>query len=426
MNRKLSMITYLAAAIIAGIVIGRWWSYSKNSMLEPAENSSQTILYWQAPMDPGYRSDKPGKSPMGMELVPVYADDAGIGVVSIDPTMVSNLGVRTAMAERGPLSRQIDTVGYVAYDEDSLYHIHTRVDGWIEKLAVTATGDPVSNGQTLFELYSPTLVNAQQEYLSALNMSPSLRTASRDRLLALGITQGEIVRLNKERAVRQRIQVHATSDGYVAKLGVREGIFITPATDVMSIAQLDRVWVQAEVFERQSNWVQPGQRAEIELDYLPGEHWQGTVDYVYPDLDEKTRTLSVRLRFANQGGALRPNMFARVTLYGNETEPVVHVPREALIRGGKTDRVVLALGGGQFRGQPVLTGIESGDRVAILAGLSAGDEVVISGQFLIDSESNIDTALQRMNGSVSDRSKIEEQRTSDETDHSHHVMENSQ
>ncbi|MDH5501723.1 MAG: efflux RND transporter periplasmic adaptor subunit, partial [Gammaproteobacteria bacterium] len=256
--------------------------------------------------------------------------------------------------------------------------------------------------------------------------SPSLVTASRDRLLALGFTERELARLDKEREVRQRVQIRATSHGFVAHLGVREGIFITPATEVMSIAQLDRVWVQAEVFERQSNWVRPGQRAEIELDYLPGERWQGTVDYIYPELDERTRTLRVRLRFANEGEVLRPNMFARVTLYGNETEPLLHIPRAALIRGGKSDRVVLALGDGRFRAQPVTTGIESGDRVAILSGLSAGDFVVTSGQFLIDSESNIDSALQRLDSSTSGDESPHDGTMRDAIDHSAHRPEDAQ
>ena len=250
-------------------------------------------------MDPNYRRDEPGKSPMGMDLVPVYADEVASkpGVVSIDPTLVNNLGVRTAVAERGTLPRLIETVGYIGYDEDTLQHIHTRVEGWIESLAATATGDPVKKGQLLFELYSPTLVSAQQEYLAALSSNnEGLQSASRDRLVALGVTKREIERLDRDRTVSQRVRVYAESDGVIAQLGVREGMFVTPATEVMSIAQLDQVWVVAEVFERQSAWVEPGQRAIVELDYLPGMTLEGTVDYVNPELDPKTRTRKVRSR----------------------------------------------------------------------------------------------------------------------------------
>jgi Cu(I)/Ag(I) efflux system membrane fusion protein len=213
----------------------------------------------------------------------------------------------------------------------------------------------------------------------------------------LGVTSSEISRLEKERAVRQRVPVYAGVDGVIAQLGVRHGMFVTPSTKVMSIARLDSVWVLAEVFERQAAWVKPGQHATVILDYLPGETLHGTVDYVYPELDPKTRTLKVRLRFDNEDLALRPNMFARVSIEGEGVGEVVHVPREALIRGGSTNRVVVDLGNGRFRSKAVTVGVESGDRVEIREGLVAGERVVTSAQFLIDSESSIDAALNRFN-----------------------------
>jgi Cu(I)/Ag(I) efflux system membrane fusion protein len=401
MKRNIILLLVFAATMIAGIGIGRYSITPQTAYEHAGPEASREILYWVAPMDPNFRRSEPGKSPMGMDLVPVYADeaDARPGVVRIDPTIVANLGVRTAAAEFGELSRMIETVGYVGYDEQSLIHIHTRVDGWIEKLAVTSTGDPVEEGQVLFELYSPTLVNAQEEFLIALRSgNAALDKASRDRLAALGMTAGEIDRLARDREVKQRIRVYAERDGVIAHLGVREGIFVTPATNVMSIAELDRVWVLAEVFERQASWVGAGQKAQVSLDYLPGQRWEGRVDYVYPELDAKTRALKVRLRLDNESVMLKPNMFARVMIEGEDGDPVVHVPKEALIRGGSGDRVVIDLGSGRFRSQPVVVGIESGDRVAILEGLSAGDPVVTSAQFLIDSESNIESALRRFEG----------------------------
>ncbi len=403
MKKIIFVIGAIVIAIAVGILIGRSTSSTTSASTEPAAGGDREVLYWVAPMDANYRRDEPGKSPMGMDLVPVYADevDGQPGVVAIDATIVNNLGVRTARAERGELSQRIETVGYVAYDEDTVQHVHTRVDGWIEKLATKASGDPVEKGQLLFELYSPTLVNAQEEYLVALRSSNKLLLkASKERLAALGVTASEIAWLDKERTVRQRVRVYAEVDGVIAHLGVREGIFVTPATEIMSVAKLDKVWVLAEVFERQAAWVKPGQSAMVELDYLPGKMWHGEVDYVYPELDPKTRTLKVRLRFDNAAETLRPNMFARVTIQGDSFGEVVHVPREALIRGGSVDRVVLALGEGRFRAQPVQVGIESGDRVAIRKGVAAGDLVVVSAQFLIDSESNIGSALARMQGAA--------------------------
>jgi len=418
MKKPIYVVALFIFAMILGIGIDRWWFPSADSIGTGSTEGERKVLYWKAPMDPNYRGDKPGKSPMGMELVPVYADDVGgedPGIVSIDPKIVNNLGVRTAPAERGPLSRRIETVGYVGYDEDTVHHIHTRVDGWIEKLVIKTTGDPVKRGQPLFELYSPTLVNAEEEFLAALKShNKALHQASRERLVALGVTADEIKRLNRERTVKQRVQINSQTDGFVAHLGVRQGQYITPATDIMSITELDRVWVLVEVFERQAAWVQHGQRAEVELDYLPGRRWEGAVDYVYPELDKQTRTLKVRLRFENQSEILRPNMFARVTIFGTETPPVIHIPREALIRGGLVNRVVIALGDGKFRAQPVEVGIESGNQIEIRRGIDAGDPVVISGQFLIDSESNIESALARMDESDNDHSASD---TATNTDH---------
>ena len=424
MKKTIFVVVAIVVAIAVGMLIGR----SMDSVSTPggtAGSGTPEILYWVAPMDANFRRDEPGKSPMGMDLVPVYADeiDGQPGVVAIDATIVNNLGVRTARVQRGQLSQRIETVGYVAYDEDTVQHVHTRVDGWIEKLATKATGDPVEKGQLLFELYSPTLVNAQEEYLIALRSANRLLlNASKERLAALGVTGSEIARLDKERTVRRRVRVYAEADGVIAHLGVREGIFVTPATEIMSVAELDKVWVLAEVFERQAAWVKPGQSAMVELDYLPGEMWHGNVDYVYPELDPKTRTLKVRLRFDNAAQTLRPNMFARVTIQGDNVGEMVHVPREALIRGGSINRVVLALGEGRFKAQPVQIGIESGDRVAIRKGISAGDLVVVSGQFLIDSESNIESALARMqddSAAVGDKSEDADS-MGEPMDHSQH------
>ena len=423
LGRQFVLLAATATAALAlGVGVGHWlWPQDGPA----AASGERKVLYWVAPMDRNYRRDKPGKSPMGMDLVPVYADEAGAedeAAVSIDPAVVQNLGVRSAAAERGMLPRRIEAVGYVEYDEDTVHHIHTRVEGWIESLGVRAAGDPVTRGQTLFEIYSPVLVNAQHEYLAAMaGVSSELRNASRQRLLALGMAAEEVDQLAETRQPKQRVRVRAPADGVATHLGVREGIYVTPATHVLSVADLNRVWILAEVFDRQAAWVAPGQRAEVRLEHLPGETWAGSVDYVYPELDSRTRTLKVRIGFDNAGRALRPNMFARVTLFSADTEPVVHIPQEALIRGGDGDRVVRDLGGGRFRVQRIVAGVEAGERVAVREGLRTGDRVVISGQFLIDSESNVGTALARSAGNHADaRQPAKSGADGEHQHHSHH------
>jgi len=364
-----------------------------------AADEGQDILYWVAPMDANYRRDKPGKSPMGMDLVPVYADAAGnsSGRVSIAPQVVQNLGVRTAVAERTRLWRGIDTVGYVDYDESRVSHIHLRTDGWIEDLVVQSEGERVKQGQRLFSLYSPELVNAQEEFVQALKVGNSgLIRASRDRLAALGISDSVISRLQKDRKPGQTIPVFAPQDGVVASLSVRDGMYIKPATRVMSLADLSSVWLLAEVFERQADWVKVGQPTEVKLAFLPGRTWEGKVEYIYPSLDPKTRTLKARLRFDNPDETLKPNMYADVKIFGGAKQDVIVIPVEALIRTGREQRVVLAHGDGEFESRTVTAGLESGDWVEILDGIVPGDTVVTSGQFLIDSEASLKASMTRM------------------------------
>lgn len=396
----------LIAATLGVCLLG--WLLSAPFILA-ADKQAKTILYWVAPMDPNYRSDKPGKSPMGMDLVPVYAEEAGGGgTVVIDPDVVEDLGVRTARAERGRLRRIIDTVGYVDYDESKLSHIHLRTQGWIERLYFKSEGERVRKGERLFDLYSPELVNAQQEYLQAIKTgNKDLVQASQERLTALGISGDQIRQIRQSRHAKQIISFYAPQDGVIATLPVREGMYVKPETRVMSLADLSSVWLLAEVFERQVDWVKVGQAAEVRLSYLPGRTWKGRVEYIYPSLDPVTRTLKVRLRFDNPEESLKPNMFANVKIFGVPAENAIVIPVEALIRTGREDRVIVALGKGHFAARPVRAGIESGGRVEILAGLQEGVEVVVSGQFLIDSESSFKAGMQRMGGAQSETEKTQ-------------------
>ena len=363
------------------------------------------LLYWVAPMDANYRRDEPGKSPMGMDLVPVYDDGEEGLTVKISPTVENNMGVRTAIVKKDKLWRRIDTVGYVDFDENKISHIHLRTKGWIEKLLIKSEGERVKKGQLLFEVYSPELVNAQEEYLQALRSShKGLSSASRERLQALGISDSQIKKLNKKRRASQFVKIFAKQDGIVAKLNVREGMFVMPQKEVMSLADLSSIWLLAEVFESQAGWVKAGQSAEVKLSYLPGREWEGEVEYIYPSLDPKTRTLKVRLRFDNVDEALKPNMFADVTIYGGAKREIIIIPREALIRTGNDERVIVSIGEGRFQPREVTAGIESGEFIEIINGLSVGDKVVTSGQFLIDSEASLKASIARMssaNDSVS-------------------------
>ncbi len=352
-------------------------------------------LYYRHPHNPEITSKKPMQDEMGMDYVPIY--DGGGSAVRIAPEVVNNLGVRTALVERSRLWRRMDTVGYVDYDESKLVHVHLRTDGWIERLFVETLGDQVRKGDPLFELYSPDLVNAQQEYLQALaSGNKSLISASRDRLDALGVSRGQIDALARGGKVQQRVTVYSPHDGIVATLNVREGMYVKLATEVMSLADLSTVWVLAELFEQKTGWVQPGQPAEVRLSFQPGRTWEGEVEYVYPNLDPKTRTLRARLRFDNPDRALKPNMYADVTIYGGARRDILVIPREALIRTGREQRVILDLGEGRFAPRAVVAGMESGDFVEIRSGLREGERVVTSGQFLIDSEASLKASLKRM------------------------------
>jgi membrane fusion protein, copper/silver efflux system len=357
-------------------------------------------LYWVAPMDDNYRRDKPGKSPMGMDLVPVYAEtggNSGEGVVKINPSVVNNLGVRTATVSYARLDNQINTVGFITYNEDKLSHIHPRIAGWIEKLYIKATGDLVTKGQPLYELYSPELVNAQEEYLLTLAANDKrLIAASENRLKALHIPQQVLNEIKSTKQVKQHVMFTAPQSGFIKDLNIREGFYVELGTKLFSIGDLSQVWVEAEVFERQYRKIHQGDKVSMNLDYLPEHVWQGEVDYIYPILDATTRTVRVRLRFENPDLSLKPNMFAQVTIHDSNDEQQLLIPKEALIRTGKQDRVVLALNHGEFKSISVKIGNQDTEHVEVLSGLNEGDKIVVSAQFLIDSESSKTSDFLRM------------------------------
>jgi Cu(I)/Ag(I) efflux system membrane fusion protein len=415
-----TLLLLVMAAIVGALAALIWQSQiGAPAMVETGGVTVKEPLYWVAPMDSNYRRDSAGKSPMGMDLVPVYAiDDDAPGIVKISPEVINNLGVRTAVASMQNMQADIRTVGYVQYDQDNLVHIHPRVEGWVEKLYVKAAGNPVLKGQPLYDLYSPQLVNAQEELVLALRRDSSrLVQAAEDRLLALQLSKGFVDRLKRDQEVHQTVTFTAPQSGVMDSLNIREGFFVGPKTTLMSIGALDSVWVEAEVFERQAASLEEGLSVTMWLDYLPGKQWTGRIDYVYPSLDDETRTLRVRLRFNNEGGELRPNMFAQVIIHADAGDETLVVPREALIRTGEQDRVVLALGEGRFKSIAVRSGRYSSEYAEILDGLNPGDTVVASAQFLLDSESSRTSDFKRMHRESMNTS--DRQEMADPVGHSH-------
>jgi Cu(I)/Ag(I) efflux system membrane fusion protein len=377
------------------------------SVVEANSSLSKKPMHWVAPMDPNFKSDKPGKSPMGMDLVPVYAENGSgkesPGTVRISPSVVNNLGVRTGPVTEGRLPNNITTVGYVQYSEDDMAHVHPRVEGWIEKLYVKAEGEPVERGKPLYTLYSPTLVNAQDELLLALNRgNERLVNAAKERLAALNVPASQIRQLIKTRKPQRTLTVYAPASGVIDNLNVREGMFIKPGDRVLSVAALDEVWVIGEVFERQLSTVAPQNHVVMTLDYLPGRKWVGEVDYVYPEVNPKTRTARVRMRFDNADGTLLPGMFVELNIQGGQTSRQLLVPRESIIRTGQSDRLVLALGEGAFKSVNVDVGRVGDHYAEIIDGVMSGDTVVLSAQFLIDSESSKTSDFLRMSAMPDD------------------------
>jgi len=399
--RKIIITSVVALSVGMGLGYLGTKNYATNTDAGASATEEKEVLYWAAPMDKNFRSDNPGKSPMGMDLIPVYkggesnAEDAN--ALKISAAVINNIGVRTETAIKSDMPREVDTVGYITFDEDLSSHVHVRTAGWVEKLYRKVVGEEVKKGELIFELYSPELVNAQIEFVQALRLKQSpLITASGERLKALGMAKEQIVTLQKTGEVKQLIEVRAPQDGIIIALNIGEGMHVTPGTTIFSLADLSTIWVKVDVFEGQSDWVKKGQQVTMTLPFLPGEKWSGEVDYVYPLVDVKSRTVQVRLTFPNEGGRLKPNMYGEIRIEGYPLENVVTIPREALIRSGKVDRVILAMEDNKFRPAQVLAGREFGDRVEIKSGLQEGETIVTSGQFLIDSEASLNSSFLRL------------------------------
>ena len=381
----------------------------------PATSKDRKIKYWVSPMDPGYVRDKPGKAPCGMDLVPVYEDEPGTsqeGTIAVDPRILQSMGVRTAKAEVKEISRTIRAVGQVTYDERRLTMVTTKLPGWVERLFVKATGDPIRRGQNLLSLYSPELITTQEEYLLALKNlqtmeksgipefqqgSRRLLTAARQRLKYWDIPDSQIIALERTREVQRTLTLVSPVNGIVIKRMVTEGQMIQAGLPLLEVADLSTIWVEADIYEYELPWVKVGQHATMTLTYIPGETFHGRVQYLYPFLKEATRTARVRLAFPNSNLKLKPEMYAQVEIISPAKEFSVVIPSEAVIDTGKKQHVFLARGQGRFEPREVKLGVRGDDGlVQVLSGLKAGEEVVTSAQFMLDSESRFREAIAQM------------------------------
>ncbi len=379
----------------------------------PAERK---ILYWVDPMHPAYKSDKPGKAPdCGMDLVPVYAEEAPAeempaGTVRISARKLQLIGVQYGTVVSEPLARTIRTVGRLAYDETKIARIHPKIEGWIEQVYVDFTGKLVEKGQPLLSLYSPELVSTQQEFLIAkkardyMASSPvegvssgalSLYEASRQRLRLWDITDEQIKELEERGTPTKTLTLYSPIRGFVLSRAAFEKQRVTPETELYAIADLATIWVLADVYEYELPMIQLGQRATMTLAYFPGRTFAGKVSYIYPQLDPATRTLKVRLEFPNPRFELKPDMFANVELqidYGRQ----LSVPEEAVLDSGSEQIVFVAQEAGYFEPRQVRLGAKVDNRFIVLSGLQAGERIVTSGNFLIDAESRLKSAMGAM------------------------------
>lgn len=377
-------------------------------------SSERKILFYRNPMNPSVTSPVPAKDSMGMDYVPVFAEpDTGTaaGTVNIDPVIVQNIGVRTATAKMESLSRTIRAVGRVAFDEGRMAMLHPKVEGWIEEIRVDKTGQNVARDDILLSIYSPRLVAAQQEYLlalnnlSALNKSPfdeirrgaeDLAASSRERLHMLDVPAHQIQELEQTREIKKSLHVHSPVTGTVIRIGSRQGQFVTPKTELYMMVDLSQVWVYADIYEYELPWVSIGDEVEMTLASVPGKTFRGSLEYVYPYAESKTRTTKVRIVFDNRQLLLRPDMFAEVSIQSDTRDSVVVIPAESVIRSGGRPQVFVVRGPGKFEPRLVELGVESKGQVAVLSGVEAGEELVTSAQFLVDSESKLREATAKM------------------------------
>ena len=414
--RTMNVVRWVLFAGLLALAAGSIGSYvlSRRGAGGASSGAAKASLY-RCPMHPSYTSPKPGECPIcGMDLEPVLdtesvggdrGDVPGLVPVTIGPERIQRIGVRTAIARRMPLGEVAQLTGFVAPDESRLRRVQLRVAGWVRDLAASRTGELIRKGQPMLTLYSPELFQSEREYLLELGSAPEnaeghgagheagATAAGRERLLLLGVPEDEIARLERERTAAEQLVIRAPVTGTVLERGVVEGQFVGPDTPLLTIADLSRVWVLADVYEMDISRVHVGDPVRFETDGLPGRTYTGRIEFVSPTVSSETRTARARVALENADGALRPGMFGRVEIAAHG-RAVLTVPSEAVVRTGREDYVFLARAGGRFEPRRVRVGAEAHEQAEILSGLAEGDTVVASASFLIDSESRLKAAIE--------------------------------
>jgi hypothetical protein len=380
------------------------------------DKTEPKIKYWHDPMIPGYRSDKPGKSPMGMEMIPVYEEEEDEErpekpSMRIPPNMAQNIGLRTEPVREMDLAREIRTIGRLTYDERKLTFIHTKYEGWIEHLYVNFTGQEVQENDLLIDVYSPELVSTQEEMLLALKYhetvkdgpfpeisqgAQNLLDATRRRLELFDVPEHQIEELLRNKKISKTMHIHSPARGVVINRGVTHGMYVKPDMHLYTIADISNIWALADIFEYELPWVKVGQDTEMQLSYFPGKKFRGKITFIDPFLDPKTRTVKVRMEFANPQWKLKPDMYANVTLRSPIAGKSIAVPEEAVIHAGDKNIAIVQNRDGGFESREVAIGMHSGKHVQILSGLKPGETVVTSANFLFDAESKLSEALKKL------------------------------
>lgn len=397
MNIKIT----IPLVLMAGVGLGYWGAQQTESGSEnmgTEASGEPEILYWVAPMDANFRRDQPGKSPMGMDLVPVYAGEqaAEENSVTINAATTQNLGVKTAEAVVKPWVRDVAAVGEVAWDGNQINKLYARAEGWLENFKLNSVGQRILAGESVYGLYAPQLVTAQEEYLQALRSGNRAQiNNSQHRLLALGLSDKQVQQLKKRRQTQRLVDHRAESEAVVLSLAVAKGSYVTPKTEIATVVNTDQVWVEAFLPETDAAGLSVGDAVSVSLTAFPNEVLDAELDYIYPELDRMTRSVKVRAVIANPTGRFRAGMFARLRIRSTQGAEL-QLPSQAIIRMRDGNRVVVARGDGQFTVKPVRLGAESATSVVVVEGLEAGEQVVTSGQFLLDAEANGQQALERL------------------------------